>query len=231
MINKKLTWIFSVFFLVTMMAVVMAGNGCYRLNTYKYIIYIWNLFLAWIPFMFALIVHNRYYKGRGHINNIVMFICMCIWLLFYPNSPYIITDFIHISTSKYIFKIEDTLEFQRNFWIWYDFILIAFYALIGYLLGVASLYLNQIIVKDKFNSFVSWIFVSIVSFLAGYGIYLGRFVRFNSWDIVSNPMKLFGYIVNSFKLEAIYFSLMFGMVLLFTYVLVYSLINFKNNPE
>ncbi|CAH2212662.1 DUF1361 domain-containing protein [Tepidibacter aestuarii] len=231
MINKRLISIFSVFFLVTMMAVVMATNRSYKLNTYKYYIYIWNMFLAWIPFIFSLIVHNMYYKGKGNINNILIFICMCIWLLFYPNAPYIITDFIHISVSKYPFKIEDTLEFQRNFWIWYDFILIAFCALIGYLLGVASLYLNQIIVKDKFNNLVSWIFVSIVSFLSGYGIYLGRFVRFNSWDIVSNPIKLFGYIINSFKLEAIYFSLMFATVLLFTYVLVYSLINFKNNPE
>jgi uncharacterized membrane protein len=230
-INKKLISIFSVFFLVTMMAVVMATNGSYKLNTYRYYIYVWNMFLAWIPFVFSLIVHNRYYKGKGIINSILIFICMGIWLLFYPNAPYIITDFIHISVSNYPFKIEDTLEFQRNFRIWYDFILIAFCALIGYLLGVASLYLNQIIVKDKFNNLISWIFVIIVSFLSGYGIYLGRFVRFNSWDIISNPMKLFGYIINSFKLEAIYFTLMFGMVLLFTYILVYNLIIFKNNPK
>jgi uncharacterized membrane protein len=231
MINKRLVSLFNVFFLVTIIAVAMALNGCYIHLTYRYYIYIWNMFLAWIPFVFSLLIHYMYYSSKGKANNIIILICMFIWLLFYPNAPYILTDFIHISVFKYSFRIEDTLEFQRNFWIWYDFILITFCALIGYLLGVVSLYLNQLIIKDKFNNFISWIFVSIVSILSGYGIYLGRFIRFNSWNIVSNPMKLFRYIITSFKLESMYFSLMFGMILLFTYLLIYSLINYENTAE
>jgi uncharacterized membrane protein len=172
---------------------------------------IWNLFLAWIPFALAVFVYDRW-RRRG--TGLTLFALGALWLLFFPNAPYIATDFVHLergSPAPY----------------WYDAVTIAAFAWMGVLLGFASLYLMQTVVRQWRGELAGWIFASVAISLGSLGIYLGRFLRLNSWDAVEHPSVLprilhavardpFAY------QEAIAVTLLFTFALMFAYFLLYS---------
>ena len=138
----------------------------------------WNLFLAWLPMLGALVAYNlgkRY--GRRAWPLILPF--LGLWLLFFPNAPYILTDFIHLR------PVGDVP-------LWYDLILVITYALTGVFLGLVSLYLMQSLVRRAFGAVTSWVFTLGVLAVTGFGVYLGRFPRWNSWDLLTDPITLAG---------------------------------------
>ncbi len=222
--KPKLNRIFVLFLAASFLACLMAVLRIYQSGNPRFIVYIWNLFLAWVPFMLAVFSHHIYSERyTSKLTTAVLWILGFIWLMFYPNAPYIITDYIHINVYNYAFKIKDSLEFGRNFWIWYDFVLISLFAWIGVMLGFVSLYLQQKLVKIRYNNTLSWVFVLTVLFMSAYGIYLGRFVRWNSWDIFVNPFHLLRNILNDLHLESVAFAFMFGLLLSVIYALLYML--------
>ena len=186
---------------------------------YKFLI--WNLFLAWVPFLLSIIIAYTYaLHKRGAFKTIYLMLLGFVWVAFYPNCPYIVTDFIHLSGVKYYFN---SLGYSMNYIIWYDFIMISLFILTGFLLGFISLYIIQMLIVDIFNEWVSWIFVGGVLFLSSFGIYLGRFIRWNSWDIVSKPEVLLSSILNNSRHYAIEFTISFGLFLILIYVALYYL--------
>src|SRR6185436_2816634 len=152
----------------------------------RYAFLVWNLFLAWMPLIFALLAKERYWDGPkkqggsgGFRNRNGRFAGLtAAWLLFFPNAPYIFTDLIHLTT-----------RFVGHFWV--DLTLILLCALTGLVLGFVSLYLMQSVVARMFGRIASWLFIAVVAALSSFGVYLGRFVRVNSWDIVTRPAKLY----------------------------------------
>jgi uncharacterized membrane protein len=180
------------------------GNQDYRFL-------IWNLFLAWIPFALAVFVYDRW---RRRQTGLLLVTLGGIWLLFFPNAPYIATDFVHLR--------QDPLAPY-----WYDAVTIAAFAWIGLLLGFASLYLMQTVVRQARGAVAGWAFAVIAIGLGSLGIYLGRFLRLNSWDALEHPSVLpriahavardpFAY------QEAIAVTLLFSAALSFAYFLLYS---------
>src|SRR6266404_590452 len=141
----------------------------------KYGFLIWNLFLAWLPLLFALLACDEYRAGNNRNWRFLGF--AGTWLLFFPNAPYIFTDLIHLTT-----------HFYRHFWV--DLVLILLFAVIGLVLGFVSLFLMQAVVRRMFGPAASWLFIAGVAALSGFGIYLGRFLRFNSWDLLLKPLAL-----------------------------------------
>jgi uncharacterized membrane protein len=129
---------------------------------------IWNLALAWIPFLFAL---GAYASARRPTSTTLLGVG---WLLFFPNAPYIVTDFVHLSRVAPVP-------------LWYDALTIGAFAATGLALGFASLYLMQCLVRDRVGLVASWLAVLIACTLGSVGIYLGRFVRANSWDVLTRP--------------------------------------------
>jgi uncharacterized membrane protein len=97
-----------------------------------------------------------------------------LWLLFFPNAAYIVTDFVHL---RAIAPIP----------LWFDIGLIAVFAWSGCFLAVASLRTMQALVASYLGAAASWLFVAAVFGLNGLGIYLGRFLRWNSWDLFIHP--------------------------------------------
>src|SRR5204862_4497199 len=95
----------------------------------------------------------------------------------FPNAPYIFTDLIHLTT-----------HFYRHFWV--DLTLILLFAFIGLVIGFVSLFLMQAVVQRMFGRAASWLFIAAVAALSGFGIYIGRFLRFNSWDVIFKPFAL-----------------------------------------
>lgn len=140
-----------------------------------YIFLGWNLFLAWIPFLCSILLIEARSNNRSKYIQAFLFL---VWLIFFPNSPYIITDLFHL---KQKFGIP----------LWFDLILILTFAWNGLLLGFASLFEIQRFLKKYFSSNIVHSFVAALMVLCSFGIYLGRYPRWNSWDIVSNPLNLF----------------------------------------
>lgn len=180
----------------------------------------WNLFLAWLPMLAALVAYNlgkRY--GRRAWPLILPF--LGLWLLFFPNAPYILTDFAHL----------------RNVGLvpwWYDLILVTTYALTGVFLGLVSMYLMQSLMRRAFGVAMSWVFTLAVLALSGFGVYLGRFPRWNSWDLLTNPSELLAYVwkglSNPFaNSKTIVFSMLFSLCLAAMYFVFVSVIHLRDD--
>jgi uncharacterized membrane protein len=172
---------------------------------------IWNLFLAWIPFALAVFVYDRWRRGGGGLTILVL---GTLWLLFFPNAPYIATDFVH-------------LERGGAAPFWYDAVTISAFAWVGVLLGFASLYLMQTVVRQWRGAVAGWIFAVVAIGLGSLGIYLGRFLRLNSWDALEHPSVipkiLHAVARDPFAYqEAIAVTLLFTFALTLAYFLLYS---------
>jgi uncharacterized membrane protein len=133
---------------------------------------VWNLMLAWVPFVLALAAYGCARREASAAS--VAF--GVLWLLFFPNAPYLLTDFIHLRETP-------TTP------LWYDALMLASFAWTGLLLGYASLYLMQMIWERAVGT-LSWIGVVAALALASFGVYVGRFLRFNSWDALVRPRRL-----------------------------------------
>jgi uncharacterized membrane protein len=143
-------------------------------NSFAYSFLVWNLFLAVIPAVAAVL----FVRARSHAAQITWF---AVWLLFLPNAPYIVTDFVH-------------LHARANVPLWFDIALLLSFAGTGLLLGYSSLADVQTVLTREFGAVASWSAALIALLLSGFGIYLGRFVRLNSWDAISNPLALAAYL-------------------------------------
>ena len=174
---------------------------------------VWNLLLAWLPLVFALLANDEY---RNAPRRTWRFYGLTIaWLLFLPNAPYIFTDLIHLMS-----------RFYGHFWV--DLVPILSCALTGLVLSFLSLYLMQSIVARMFGWLASWLFIAGAAGLSGFGIYLGRFLRFNSWDVLVQPVELFHGIghwatdplANGTSFA---FPILFATFLFIAYVMLYGL--------
>jgi uncharacterized membrane protein len=178
----------------------------------------WNLFLAWLPLVFALLAREEF--RTGPVRNLRFLGFAGAWLLFFPNAPYIFTDVIHLKTY-----------FYSHFWV--DLTLILLCALTGLVLGFVSLFLMQGVVRRMFGGAASWLFIATVAALSGFGIYLGRFLRFNSWDIVWKPFALTRGIGKwaSDPLAhptSYVFPMLFAVFLFVTYLMLYALTHLEH---
>ena len=195
----------------------------FRKLSFGYIDYsflIWNLFLAWIPLILSIVIAYIYtFHKRSVFRKIYLLFLGLMWVVIYPNCPYIITDFIHLSGIKYYIN---NIGYTMNFILWYDFIMISLFILTGFLLGFISLYMIQTLLTDRFNKWIGCIFVGGVLFLSSFGIYLGRFIRWNSWDIVFKPKILINSILNNSNEYAVDFTISFGLFL----ILIYFALNY-----
>jgi uncharacterized membrane protein len=170
-----------------------------------YIFLAWNLFLAWLPFAFAFLA----YQFRH--NTLLLLPLSGLWLLFLPNAPYLITDLMHLHYSSIVP-------------VWYDVIMIFSFALTGLLLGFLSLFLMQSLVVKRFGWRLGWLFVWLVLGLSGLGVYIGRFLRWNSWDLFTSPITLLNSLLNpELFLKAFVVTTLLSMIFIFTYVIMVSM--------
>lgn len=134
---------------------------------------IWNLFLAYTPLGITSMMLNRI----SLIEKWYFYPIFATWLLVLPNAPYIITDFVHLYKDNAIP-------------VWFDILLIVSFTICGLLFGLASMKNMHSMLLIKFSSTTATISMAVSSLLSGFGIYLGRFLRYNSWDILQRPFAL-----------------------------------------
>ncbi|WIF95852.1 DUF1361 domain-containing protein [Caminicella sporogenes] len=217
--DRDIKSILNVLVLLSIIGSLMVIARVLTLKSIRYVFLIWNIFLAWLPLVFSVLLLKNIKKKRP----VIIFLLSFLWLIFYPNAPYIVTDIIHLSRYKFYLAVSYELNFNKNIKIWYDFILIMIFVFTGYILGFLSLNINHKIVKERLGSTLGWLFIVIISFLSGFAIYLGRFLRLNSWEIISNPRMLIITVLNSIHMESLIFSAMFGFFIFITYILFCSL--------
>jgi uncharacterized membrane protein len=134
----------------------------------------WNLFLAFVPWA---VTSVTILKPKLQTYRITIFILLSIWLLFFPNAPYILTDLFHLRLKSAMPK-------------WFDLILILSFAWTGLVFGFLSLWdIEKILSKSMNRIWMSLISVCLL-FIGSFGIYLGRYLRWNSWDIINEPFNL-----------------------------------------
>lgn len=155
---------------------VLLALRAWRAHNAVYFFLVWNLFLAAIPFAAALL----YERARGFFTQLAT---LLVWLLFLPNAPYIVTDFIHLRP-------------QPPVPLWFDILLLLSAAGTGLLLGYGSVMIVQRVIERRRGALTGWLIAAVALFLSAFGIYLGRFVRFNSWEVVTDPMPLFADIAH-----------------------------------
>ncbi len=194
--------VFSIFLVVARMAVS---------DTQRYTNLVFNLLLAWIPFILSYIAYTLAWK-RAFLNFLLP-ITAFLWLIFFPNALYMLTDLQHLARQS------------SSAPLWYDVIVMVWFAWTGLLLGLVSLYLMHDIVKRRFGRTIGWFFVFVASLVSSLGVYIGRFARFNSWDILQDPgeiaVSLLGLAVDP-SLRLLVFTLLFGVFYLFVYLTLYS---------
>jgi uncharacterized membrane protein len=136
---------------------------------------IWNLFLAWIPFVLALVFYDRVRANGLRGTEVAV---GATWLAFLPNAPYILTDLIHLRTRSSADAI------------WFDALTFSAFAWTGLLLGLVALYLVHTAVARAVGAVWGWIVAFGAIAASGFGIYLGRFLRWNTWDIITSPIAV-----------------------------------------
>jgi uncharacterized membrane protein len=145
------------------------------------------------------------------------------WLFFYPNAPYILTDFIHVIWGQRAHDARPPL-ITANALLWYDIVLNSAFAFVGHLIGLISLLTLHRLTQAAYGRRWGWAFVLVAIGLGGYGIYIGRFERLNSWDILRAPLRtLHVGFRNLVNLKAVAFSLSFALFIFLTYLVVVAL--------
>ena len=172
---------------------------------------IWNLFLAWIPFGLSIVLYDRHRAGARPLSLVPL---AALWLLFLPNAPYLLTDFKHLAPTPAVP-------------LWVDVVVLAAPAWTGMLLGFLSLYLVQSVLRQLAGSRVAWVAAVAVLGLSSFGIYLGRVLRWNSWDVLANPRILsdLGSVV--VEPRAIAMTILLSGFLTASYLVVYAFMRFE----
>jgi len=145
-----------------------------------YIFLVWNLFLAFIPYLISNWLTTSIATIKSKLR---LAAAITAWLLFIPNSFYILTDLFHLDEIASAPK-------------WFDLLLLLSFALNGLFLGIISLRQMESLLKQSNGKSFSLLIIFAVMWLNAYGIYIGRFLRYNSWDVVAQPFSLFGELMH-----------------------------------
>ncbi len=186
------------------------------LSTYRYsmsgrktyLFLFWNLILAFIPFVVSETMLRIDFEKR----KIFFWGMTALWLLFFPNSPYILTDLFHL-------KPKVGAPF------WYDLMLLLSYSFNGFFLGFLSLLSIEKMIAQLYSDVWSRILTFTSLIACSIGVYVGRYLRWNSWDVFTKSSTLlqelqdqdFYPIQDS---ELISFTLVFSIFLILNYFIL-----------
>ncbi len=169
----------------------------------EFIFMTWNLFLAWVPLLFIKWVWEQEKVKPSPL--FLLTIYLTIWLLFFPNAPYLITDIKHLR------GVSEQM-------IWYDSLMLFLFAFSGFLTGLYSIRIVYRILNHRWNSLLAWFTIATSMILSGFGVFLGRFGRWNSWDVITQPGALLkGILASAQDPLAIKHTVAFSFVLMLLY--------------
>lgn len=162
--------------------VILVGFYCLGLSAFRFLrtdsltfLFLnWNLFLAYLPFGLSTLLRSVPRLGRSRL---ALPALVGLWVLFFPNAPYILTDLFHLRP-------------RPDAPLWYDLILILSFAWGGLLAGLWSLEDIHATFQAHLGKSRAALAVVALLFLASFGVYIGRYLRWNSWDLFTRPGEL-----------------------------------------
>lgn len=176
--SRKRLAIFFTFIAMTGLVILVGRRFLPTERTYLFLI--WNFFLATIPLLISsLMLEMKNKQYPAHNIRVLGF----FWLMFLPNAPYMLTDYIHLSIS-------------RGTMIWLDMLTISWFAVSAFIIAIISLNDVATLLSGKYTALQVSAIVFSICVVAGFGIYLGRDLRFNTWDIVLHPMNILRQIIH-----------------------------------
>ena len=190
----------------------LAGRALFARN-FDLGFYPWNLVLAWIPFLLARRIYGLRASRSPRYG--LLGVCVVRWVFFLPNAPYIVTDLLHLKTRPPVPK-------------WFDLVMMVSFAWTGLCLGYLALYLLQEVVRSWLGRTRCWAFVGAMLALSSFGIYLGRFQRWNSWDALTRPFGLASDVAQRLSLAGQ--AEMFAFSLL-SYATLFALTHLHGHPQ
>ena len=163
---------------------------------------VWNLLLAFVPYFlsYSLTVRPAWMESKWKFASV-----FTVWLLFIPNSFYMLTDMFHLY---------DSFSVPR----WYDLLLILSFAWNASLMGILSVRHIEKIMEARWLYKFEWLFVYPIMLLNALGIYIGRYLRFNSWDVISNPFQLMADMMH-ILMHPVYYKNAWAMITCFSFFL------------
>lgn len=131
-----------------------------------------NLALAWVSLLVIVVLAKRLKTTRWQSGqNILLTI---VWLAFLPNAWYVLTDFIHVYPNGEISQL-------------YDIVLISTLVFSGFAIGLTGLSLFYKEICRRYNPGTSILLTEAVILLSSFAVFLGRDLRWNTWDVLTNP--------------------------------------------
>lgn len=176
-------------------------------NWWFFVMLLWNLFLAWFPLGVVLVLRDL--RTAGFHSRWLLVGGLASWLAFLPNAPYIITDLFHIR------HVDQPL-------LWFDTMTLFIFALTGLLVGLYSILIVHRMVRPMTGNLLTWLLIFISQILSGFGIYLGRVGRWNSWNVLTTPSDLMLAIARAYHDHlSLKLTVAYGFVLFMLYVAFY----------
>jgi uncharacterized membrane protein len=173
------------------------------------VFFVWNVFLAFLPYLFARLLGA--YLERENRKKTVVFLLAFLWLIFFPNAPYMITDLKYVGMD------------DNSIYNWVFLIYIASGAVFSMLMGLSSLGdIHQMLLR-RIGRLYGNLVLALAILAGGFAVYVGRFLRFNSWDVLQ-PFSLLQRIKDDFSSFSIVFSLLFSAFIFGTYLVYYVLL-------
>ena len=212
MLNREISNTTRALFFASVFAVVLdiARVGLSQKINFAFLI--WNLFLAWIPYTLATFLDKDTSKKK--------FISIFVpWLLFFPNAAYLVTDILHVDNRPPIP-------------LWYDSLIFFIFAWLGVMLAAIALLRVHTYLEGCYGKIKSTAAIFVIALVTAFGIYLGRFERWNSWDAILNPLEVLGGSVGIWKsishsVEPLIFTVVFTGTILCTYYVVREVLKDK----
>lgn len=208
MVTVKRTWpdLAGTLLISSLISIGLFAAGAFRNGNLSYDYMLWNLFLAWVPLLVLLallrLLRKRRWSSWPGIG------LSLLWLLFLPNSFYMISDLIH-------------LEDQPTVDVLFDAVMLTSFVINGLILGYISLYLFHLELKKRLPEQTAWNFIGVILLLCSFAIYLGRELRWNTWDMLFNPAGILfdisdrvikpGTYPETFVITGIFFLLLAGV--------------------
>ena len=208
----------SIVILSTLLSLALLFLRIIITGSFTYTFLIWNLFLAWIPLFLS-----SYLIRMGSQRKLLplKLVVVMVWILFLPNAPYLTTDLYHLSEIK-------------GAPLWFDLTLLLFFVITGLIFWIKSVRQIQKKYMQEHSRNISNLFLTLIILLSSFGVYIGRYLRWNSWDIFIRGPELIGDIflllIHPLKNSAMYsMTFVFSVFLGFIYYMISKLKSAENN--
>ncbi|WP_138495505.1 DUF1361 domain-containing protein [Paenibacillus pinistramenti] len=147
----------------------------------------WNVFLAWLPAAFMVLMDWALLLPAGRFRQLAASGFFVLWLVFYPNAAYLVTDLLHVFVN---YPVNPEARFWTVMPFWDHLLALFLTAVLGLLLSSFTLLSIHTEVRRRLGSAAGWVFACLMLGIGSFGIYIGRFIRWNTWDLWQNPRMI-----------------------------------------